>query len=93
MARAVYILLGALAIYAVWNTAAVRIRLTQAEIYRKELSEQIAELTAENQWLEREIAQSEGAAAVERAAREKLGLVRPGELIFRVITPETRERE
>lgn len=71
----------------------MRYRLIQAEIYRTELVEQITELKAESQRLELEIEQSEDAAVIERMARTKLGLVYPGELIFRVIKPETRERE
>ena len=89
----VCILLGAMVVYAVWNTAAVRYQLMQAEGYRMELSEQIAKQKAENSRLEQEIAQAEDAAVIERMARTKLGLVYPGELIFRVIKPETRERE
>ena len=58
-----------------------------------ELVEQIAELKAENKSLEQGIEQAEEAAVVERMARTKLGLVYPGEIIFRVIEPETRERE
>lgn len=87
------IVIGIMAIYAVWNTAAVRIDLLRAETYRIELTEKIAAVAAENQRLEREIAESEDAAVLERMARTKLGLVKPGEIIFRVIKPEIRERE
>jgi len=87
------IVLGALAMYAVWNTAVVRYHLIQAEAYRIELTEKIAAAAEENRRLEQEIAHSEDPAVMERMARTKLGLVKPGELIFRVIKPETRERE
>lgn len=87
------IVLSALVIYAVWNTAVVRYHLMRAEAYRVELTEAIAAVAEENERLEREIEQASDPAVMERAARTKLGLVKPGELIFRVITPETRERE
>ena len=87
------IVLGALTIYAVWNTAAVRYHLIRAETYRIELTEKIAAVAEENERLAREIAQSSDPAVMERMARVKLGLVMPGELIFRVNKPETRERE
>lgn len=91
--QATCIVLGVLTIYAVWNIAAVRIRVIQAENERQTLSRRIAEISAENRRLEEEILLSEDAATVERVARARLGLVRPGELIFRVIKPEIRERE
>ena len=57
------------------------------------LEEQTAQLALENERLEREIACAEETAVVERVARTQLGLVKPGEIIFRVIQPEIRERE
>ena len=89
----VCIVLVTMMVYAVWNTAVVRYRLIQAEELRTALSNQVEMLKAENERLEREIAQAEDAAVIERTARVRLGLVRPGEIIFRVIKPETRERE
>ena len=87
------IVIGAMILYALWNTAAVRIRLMEAEEYRVALIQQIELLSGENARLEREIACAEDAAVIERYARTELGLVKPGEIIFRVIQPETRERE
>ena len=87
------IVIGAMVVYAVWNTAAVRFRLIRAEEYRVALTEQTAQLAQENERLEQEIACAEDAAVIERLARTQLGLVKPGEIIFRVIQPETRERE
>lgn len=57
------------------------------------LVEQTDRLARENERLEREIACAQEPAVIERAARTQLGLVKPGEIIFRVIQPETRERE
>ena len=87
------IVIGAMIIYAVWNTAAVRYQLIKAEEYRVALTQQTERLALENERLEREIACAEEPAVIERVARTQLGLVKPGEIIFRVIQPETRERE
>lgn len=87
------IVIGAMVIYAVWNTAVVRYRLVKAEEYRVALTQQTEQLARENEQLEREIACAEEPAVIERVARTQLGLVKPGEIIFRVIQPETRERE
>ena len=69
-------------IYALWNIAAVRRDLMRAEEYRLELIQQTQAVAAENERLEREIAQSSDSAVMERIARTRLGLVHPGELIF-----------
>lgn len=87
------IVIGAMVIYAVWNTATVRYHLIQAEEYRVELTERIEAVACENERLESEIARSDDVAVIERLARTKLGLVKPGEVIFRVVKPEIRERE
>lgn len=87
------IVIGAMVVYAVWNTAVVRYRLIKAEEYRVALTEQTEQLARENERLEREIACAEETAVIERLARTELGLVKPGEIIFRVIQPEIRERE
>ena len=69
-------------IYALWNIAAVRRDLMRAEEYRLELIQQTQAVAAENERLEREIAQATDSAVMERIARIRLGLVHPGELIF-----------
>ena len=69
-------------IYALWNIAAVRRDLMRAEEYRLELIQQTQAVAAENERLEREIAQATDSAVMERIARLRLGLVHPGELIF-----------
>ena len=69
-------------VYALWNIAAVRRDLMRAEEYRLELIQQTQAVAAENERLEREIAQATDSAVMERIARTRLGLVYPGELIF-----------
>jgi len=53
-------------------------------MYREiqELEEQIAEMEAENQRLAEMVKVMETGAWVEQAAREELGLVKPGEIIL-----------
>lgn len=82
MARGVPMVLCALMIYAVWNIAAVRQKLIQAETYRGELIQEMQEIAAENQGLTDMIAKAEDPAVIERMARTRLGLVRKGEIIF-----------
>ena len=52
------------------------------------LEEKNARVAAENAQLQREIKQlRSNPAAVERAAREQLGLVKPGEIVFTLEAP------
>lgn len=52
------------------------------------LEERNAKLTAENARLKREVQRVRTEpAALERAARENLGLVRPGEIVFNLEAP------
>lgn len=54
----------------------------------RSLEEKNAKLTADNSRLKREVARVRTEpAAIERAARESLGLVRSGEIIFNLETP------
>ena len=69
-------------VYAVCNITVVRRDLVRAEAYRLELMEQAAALREENERLEREIARAEDAAVIEEIARNRLGLVKAGEIIF-----------
>ena len=89
----VCMLIGAMAVYAVWNTAVVRHRLIQAEAYRVRLEAEVRELRQENDRLQREILQGEDDAVMERLARLRLGLVKPGEVIFCGTENDANERE
>lgn len=91
--RMACVVLLAMVVYAVWNTAVVRHRLVRAEAYRVALTEQTQTVSAENERLRREIAQAEDAAVIERVARTQLGLVKPGEIIFCGIREDAKERE
>ena len=76
------VIICVMVIYALWNIAEVRRDLMRAEEYRLELIRQTQAVAAENERLEREIAQATDSAVMERIARTRLGLVYPGELIF-----------
>ncbi len=72
-----------LAVYAVLNILSVRGRLARAESYRRQLTAEIAVLTKENEQLEQEIEQADAPEVIRRLAGQKLGLVMPGEVIFK----------
>lgn len=76
------IIIGVMVVYALWNITAVRLDLMRAEEYRLTLIRQTQALTEEIEGLEQEIALAEDEAVMERIARNRLGLVYPGEVIF-----------
>ena len=71
-----------LIVYAVGNLILVRSRLIQADVWREELTQKTAALQRENERLEQEIRDAETDAVIEEIARTRLGLVKPGEIIF-----------
>lgn len=82
LGRLAPIIICVMMVYAVWNIAAVRRNLMRAEEYRLELVQETQAIAAEVAELERKIAQADDPAAMEQIARARLGLVRPGEIIF-----------
>lgn len=76
------IIICGMVVYALWNIAAVRRDLMRAEEYRLELVQETQAIAAEIERLEREIALAEDPDVMEQIARTRLGLVRPGEIIF-----------
>ena len=60
----------------------LRDQIAAAQEQEAELAQQAAELKRENDALENDIKNSDDPAMLERIAREKLGLVLPGEKIF-----------
>ena len=60
----------------------LRDQISAAQQQEAELAQQAAELKKENDALESDIKNSEDPALLEKIAREKLGLVLPGEKIF-----------
>ena len=72
----------ALVVFAVIRLNTIRSQIEDAEAKNKELQEQYDILTQENAELEYETEHSTDPETIEDVAREKLGLVRPGEKIF-----------
>ena len=72
----------ALVVFAVIRLNTIRSQIEDAEAKNKELHEQYDILTQENAELEYETEHSTDPETIEDVAREKLGLVRPGEKIF-----------
>lgn len=83
------IIICVMVVYALWNIGAVRRNLIRAEEYRIELIQETQAIAAENERLEREIAMADDPAVMEQIARSRLGLVRPGEIIFCEIDRQT----
>jgi len=76
------IVIAAMMAYALCNIIAVQLQVRRAEAYRAELTAAVAALTKENEQLRRQIEQSDDPAVIEQVARARLGLVKPGEIIF-----------
>jgi len=56
--------------------------MTQIENKIKEIEAEIAETEAENEQLQKQIQNSDSKEYIEEVAREKLGLVKPGEKLL-----------
>ena len=76
------IVIAALAVYALISLADLQAKVTEAMTERQQLQQQLQQLSQENAELEYEIAHSDDDETIENIARDKLGLVRPGEKIF-----------
>lgn len=78
----VKIVILALAGYAIVSMMSLKVKLAEAESYREDLEKAVAQMEQENAGLRYEIAHSEDDDTIADIAREKLGLVMPGEKIF-----------
>ncbi len=76
------IVILALTLYAVVNLVSVRGRVSEAEALSEELQQQVTEMTQRNAELEYQIAHGGDEEKIEEIARNKLGLVLPGEKVF-----------
>lgn len=76
------IVIAALILYAGVTLVSLRGQVADARAEREELQRLVEETTATNAELEYEIAHSEDDEIIEDIARDKLGLVMPGEKIF-----------
>lgn len=78
----VRIVLVALLIYSLASLTAVGWELRQSELLLAELQGETESLRAANTGLERKIAEGQSPEEMQQLARERLGLVLPGEKLF-----------
>lgn len=71
-----------IAVIAAFNFYQNITRMTQIENKIKEIEAEIAETEAENKQLQKQIQNSDSKEYIEEVAREKLGLVKPGEKLL-----------
>ena len=76
------IIVLALIVYAGISLVTLRAQVTEIRAEKADLEAQVAEMTQTNAELQYELAHSEDADTIEDIARNKLGLVMPGEKIF-----------
>lgn len=76
------IVIIALAVYAVASLVTVRARIAEAEQLKEELSGQVAAMAQSNEELSYQIEHGADDETIAEIARDKLGLVLPGEKIF-----------
>lgn len=76
------IVILALIVYAGISLVTLRTRVAEVRAEKAELQTRVAEMTQANAELQYEIEHSGDASTIEDIARNKLGLVKPGEKIF-----------
>ena len=76
------IVIEALLVYAVVSLVTVRSKTAALNAQTQQLQQQVTDMTQSNAELEYKIEYSEDADTIEEIARDKLGLVKPGEKIF-----------
>jgi len=76
------LILVSLMVYAVVSLTKMNERISQAETTRDALAAQAQALAVNNASLEYEIEHSDDLDMVEKVARDKLGLVLPGEIVY-----------
>ena len=76
------IVIAALLVYAVVSLVTVRSKTAALNAQTQQLQQQVTDMTQSNAELEYKIEHSEDADIIEEIARDKLGLVKPGEKIF-----------
>ncbi|HHU22893.1 MAG TPA: septum formation initiator family protein [Clostridiales bacterium] len=72
----------ALAVYAVISLISLNAQVAEARKVREETQAEVEKLTQSNAELEYEISHGDDPKTIEDIARDKLGLVMPGEKIF-----------
>ena len=75
-------ILVVIAVIAAFNFYQNMTRMNQLESQIEKIEDQIAQAEAENEKLKRQLENSNSYEYIEEVAREKLGLVKPGEKMF-----------
>ena len=76
------IVIAALLVYAAVSLVTVRSKTAALNAQTQQLQQQVTDMTQSNAELEYKIEHSEDTDTIEEIARDKLGLVKPGEKIF-----------
>lgn len=76
------VVIVALVLYAVVSIVTVRSEVAETKARRDELAAEVTELERENSELSYDISHGADDEAIEDIARDKLGLVKPGEKVF-----------
>ena len=76
------LIIAVLVVYATVSLVSLRSQVQDAQLHRAELDSRVSEMAQENASLKYEIEHSGDADIIESIARNKLGLVKPGEKIF-----------
>lgn len=84
-------IIAIIAVIAAFNFYQNMTRMTQIENRIKKIEAEIAETEAENEQLQKQIQNSDNKEYIEEVAREKLGLVKPGEKLL--IPVESKKEE
>ena len=71
-----------LLLYMLVSFGAARLRLSEAQALERELTGRCMQLREENETLQAQLAAAGSDEAIEALARDRLGLVRPGERVF-----------
>ena len=79
-----------IALVAVFNFYQNMAKMNQLENQIEEIESQIAQAEAENKKLKRQLENSNSYEYIEEVAREKLGLVKPGEKMFIPVEEEEK---
>jgi cell division protein FtsL len=85
-------IIAIIAVIAAFNFYQNITRMTQIENKIKEIEAEIAETEAENEQLQKQIQNSDNKEYIEEVAREKLGLVKPGEKLLIPVESENEEQ-
>ena len=76
------LLMLALIVYAATSLSRMNARIAEAELAKDALADEALALAVSNAALEYEIEHCKDPETIEKVAREKLGLVLPGEIVF-----------